>query len=129
MKNNSAFSLVEVLLALSIIGGAVLCLIGLFPSSFAKIDRIEQSQALHAAERKIDALIQSRPFPEVFLATQERKSLKISPNSHATLAPSPLKDISGITFNDYESSYFAIDVAIALNNSPTTSTFTTVKNR
>lgn len=69
-NNNSGFSLIEVLLAIGILGGTILCLLSLFTPVLAKARSIETRQSTKNIEEKMNAFIQSRPFNEVFYYTK-----------------------------------------------------------
>lgn len=137
MNSRNGFSLIEVLLAIGIISGTILCLLGLFTPIFAKAKIIGDREEVVDIADKIYGFIQSRSFNEIFLATKEKQSFyfykgadqrqevamsidsirqKLGSTSiiRATLFPSLLKDISSFLPDNYPESYFGVYVEICI---------------
>lgn len=128
MSKKAAFSFIEVLVAISILAGGLFFLIRYFPAALTKVSQSENQQMLLNARSKIDSIIQGRSFNEVFLATQKRQTVNLSPTIKATLSPSLIKDITNIPLNEFSGSFFPIDITLSLQNGSST-TFTTIKNK
>lgn len=148
--NKAAFSLVETLLAITILAGTILSLLAVFTPILAKTKTIENTQAIKNIEEKIDSFIQSQAFKTVFQHTKNNQSFyfhneKVSthineiqeyPIIQATLSPHP-NHPKLHTPSDYPQSYLKILVTLKTLNHKNeinkklknTTSFITIKNR
>lgn len=69
--SKKGFSLIEVLLAIGILGGAILCLLGVFMPTLLKMREIEKTREIGDIEGKINGFIQARSFDEIFTYAKE----------------------------------------------------------
>lgn len=132
MSRNRGFLLIEVMLAVGILGGAVLCCLGVFTPILSKVRDIEFMEEFEDVERRINAFIQMRSFKEIYIASQEEdvfyfykgrdgerevsKSFsEIKGRSgviRAQVCASSMKNTCGYGSEDYPESYFGIWVEI-----------------
>ena len=79
MKNSKkqgaqGFTLIEILLALGILGTAVLCLFALLTPMLAEVNNFTKNHEITTAMSKVKTLIQTKPFDEISEATQQKRS-------------------------------------------------------
>lgn len=74
MKGSKGFLLIEVILAIGIVGGGVLCLLGLFMPIFSKVKDMEVIGQFEEVEGRINTYIQMRSFDEIYKATQQKET-------------------------------------------------------
>lgn len=149
MKSNKGFLLIEVILAIGIIGGVALCVLGLFSPIFTKAKDLELTDRLEEAAEKINILIQISSFEEIYWAARrnerfyfyqdEKGLLTMSTNSKkiktskdiikATLSPSMMTPILSYEPQDYTEGYFAICVEIDSIQKPKPIKYIAIKSR
>lgn len=156
MRTNKGFLLIEALLAIGILGGAVLFCLGLFTPVLSKVRDVKFMQEFEEVERRVNAFIQMGSFEEIYKASQREeifyfyednegrlyvsKSLsEINGNKkiiRAQIGMSLMKDTKGYEPEDYPESYFGLWVEIDQLADRTferiegkVRTFTAIKNR
>lgn len=149
MKGGKGFLLIEALLAIGIIGGAVLCLLGLFTPIFSKVKDVEFIEEFEDIEGKISTYIEMGSFEEIYSATRGEeefyfysapnvgqtvsKTMKeIEPGERvirAKLFPSQMTPIASCRLEDYEESYFVIDVEINEHGKRNARNYIVIKSR
>ena len=103
------FSLVEVTLAIGIVGVAILSLVGILGSTFQQVDEIMQTnRALSGVTRLIGAL--DNPRSIVYLDASTEKE----PESKNFLLAAPTTDTSGVDLTDGNSSSSNFDIVYRL---------------
>lgn len=156
LTEQNGFSLIEVLLAIAILGGTILCLLGVLAPIMFKTNEITRIQDIYDIEGKINGFIQSRSFSEIFTYAKEgqhfyfykdadgvqkiTKTLNEIDGSsiiQIVLQASDDPDIAVYKAKDYPKSYLPICVGIyCLQNKENPkgmkavmSSFITIKNR
>lgn len=134
MKIEKGFSLIEVILAIGIVGCGILCLMGLFTPLFLQVRDLEVMSELEVIKGKMDTFIQMRSFDEIYNMTKKQEIFyfyeDLSENGgqqvsncldeargsrkmiKAQLFPSKMTDILSYGPTEYPESYFAIWVEI-----------------
>ncbi len=132
MQGEQGFSLIEVVLAVGIIGCGVLCLLGLFTPILSQVRDLEAMSEFEDVKRKVDTFIQMRSFDEIYNMTKKEETFYFyedcdgkqevcnifdeaqgsSKIIKAQLFPSKMTDIMSCGPLDYDKSYFAIWVEI-----------------
>lgn len=135
MVRKKGFLLLEVMLAVGILGGAVLCFLGLFTPILSKVRDIEVIEGFEDVERKVNAFIQMRSFKEIYVASKAQetfyfyegengrqevsKSLSDVKGSlgsrkiiRTRLSPASMKNVLDYGPENYPESYFAIWVEV-----------------
>ncbi len=77
-----AFSLVEILLAIGILGGAILCLLGVLTPVMSKMRENTRVQNMNDIEGKINGFVQSRSFDEIFTYVKEGQCFYFYKDAH-----------------------------------------------
>lgn len=149
MKGIKGFLLIEVILAIGIVGGGVLCLLGLFTPIFSKVRDIEVLEEFEDVEGKIKTFIQIRSFDEIYRTTQQQESFYFYQDhngeqevckslneikEHAkiikvTLFPAMMSPALTCEPEEYEESCFAIWVEIKEENGARRRNYIVIKNR
>lgn len=155
-SKENGFSLIEVLLAIGILGGAIVCLLGLFTPVLLKTREIERTRDAGDIEGKINGFIQVRSFNEIFTHAKEGVCIyfyndaegmqrvtkdidEIDGNSiiRVKLNACSDEDIAAFKAEEYAKSYLPICVGIyclkdksgSKNMQSLVSSFITIKNR
>lgn len=150
------FSLIEVLLAIGILGGTILCLLGVFSPTLFKAREIERIQDAGDIEGKVNGFIQSCSFNDIFMyvkdgqcfyfykdtdgiqrVTKVIREIEGHSITKVTLNALECEDIRTCEAKNYPRSYLTIDVGIQClkdkgepkGMKTVTSSFITIKNR